>query len=932
MTRQLEDQVGLLADLLGDAVRSRLGEDAFALGEDLRRLCETGALDPSGAARRTAAARIEVLDLDAILGQLRAFTTFFHLVNKAEQREIVRVNREREAAAPANRPRPESIADAIRQLAARGLSLDAAVELLGRIDIQPTFTAHPTEARRRSILHKQRHIGDLLRQLAGGDITPAEAADARTDLANQIALLLVTDEIRAERPTVHDEIAQGVHFLRTTVWETVPEIHRDLERALRQVYGATRDVGPLVRFRSWIGGDRDGNPFVTADVTRRALDEHRRTALQLHLRELYDLRHELSLSSERAPTPPELLAAIAADAEAVPLPEPHRRHFQREPYRVRVTQMMEKLTHLLRQLDTPTTAPTIIYNADDYVADLRLLQRGLDASGFPGIARQGRLARVLALAETFGFHLATLDVRQHSRVHEEAVAALLRLAGVCPDYLALAEDARVALLESELRQPRPLLPRGAELPETARTALDAMEVVRLAHERDPAAVACWIVSMTHSVSDILEPMLLAKEVGLLRVVPRSDDDAGGAAEIVCPLDFVPLFETIEDLDHAGDRLRALFASAVYRDHVRARGGFQEIMLGYSDSNKDGGYWMANWALHGAQEELAQVCREQGVALRLFHGRGGSVGRGGGRANQAILAMPAAARNGRIRFTEQGEVISFRYAEPGIARRHLEQIVHAVIVASAPSSEASSGVVVGAAGDAADRRLVDGIARRSMAAYREFIDADGAWTWYTRATPIEHISRLPIASRPVARTAAKDVDFESLRAIPWVFAWTQTRYGVPGWFGTGRGLGEEIDAGRLATLQRLYRDWPFFRSTLDNVQREMARVRLGIAARYGELGASEVPGGAAFHATIEAEFARARQAILAITGVPELLADQPVVRQRIDHRNPSADVLSLLQVELLRRHRAAAQSNEAEPLRQALFLSINGLAAAMQGTG
>jgi phosphoenolpyruvate carboxylase len=486
----------------------------------------------------------------------------------------------------------------------------------------------------------------------------------------------------------------------------------------------------------------------------------------------------------------------------------------------------------------------------------------------------------------------------------------------------------VAVLEGELGNPRPLLPRGAELPEAARAALDALDVVRAARERDPASVACWIVSMTHTVSDILEPMLLAKEAGLLRVAAAADAGQGDPAQIACPLDFVPLFETIDDLDHAGERLRALFASPVYRSHVRARGGFQEIMLGYSDSNKDGGYWMANWALHRAQEALAAVGREHGVELRLFHGRGGSVGRGGGRANQAILAMPQAVQNGRIRFTEQGEVISFRYAEPGIARRHLEQILHAVILSSAAPDAAAAG-----AGDDADHRLLDGIARRSMAAYREFIDADGAWTWYTRATPIEQISRLPIASRPVARTAAKDVDFESLRAIPWVFAWTQTRYGVPGWFGTGRGLGEELDAGRLETLQRLYRDWPFFRSTLDNVQHEMARVRLGIAALYGELGETgDGGGGGTFHAVVAAEYARARRAILAITGAEELLADQPVVRERIDRRNPYGDVLSLLQVELLRRHRVAAGVDDAERLRQALFLSINGLAAAMQGTG
>jgi phosphoenolpyruvate carboxylase len=391
--------------------------------------------------------------------------------------------------------------------------------------------------------------------------------------------------------------------------------------------------------------------------------------------------------------------------------------------------------------------------------------------------------------------------------------------------------------------------------------------------------------------------------------------------VSCPLDLVPLFETIEDLDAAADRMAALFRLPLYRLQLEARGGLQEIMLGYSDSNKDGGYWMANLALHRAQRSLADACRAEGVAFRLFHGRGGTVGRGGGRANRAILGLPANVHNGRIRITEQGEVISFRYALPALARRHLEQVVHAMVRATA-----RVGLLPEPAQGGGEDALVGQIAERGRAAYRELVDAPGFWEWYVAATPVEHISRLPIASRPVSRKSLSEVDFEGIRAIPWVFAWTQARYLVPGWFGTGRALGDALAAGRGETLARLYRSWEFFRMVVDGAQREMARARLEIAERYAA-GA----GGDGFHERIAADFARAREAILAVTGGAELLEDGPVIRKSIALRNPYTDVLSLIQLELMRRWREADPAAR-EELRDALFLSINGIAAAMQSTG
>jgi phosphoenolpyruvate carboxylase len=743
-------------------------------------------------------------------------------------------------------------------------------------------------------------------------------------------------------------VEQGLYFLRHAIWETVPEIHRDLERSLAARFGAEdHEVPVFLRFRSWIGSDRDGNPNVTADVTRRTALVQRRAALSLLLGELRELSHELSISDRQAPVPDELAESLARE-EALHGDLPRAgRQFRHEPYRRKLAYVSARLEALIGASPDATDGPEEAspgYDLDAFLGDLRLLDRSLRAGGLADVARASRLHRLLVLAGSFGFHLAGLDLRQHSRIHEAALAEILALAGVEEDYAALPEARRREILAAELADPRPLLPpfpeSRARLSDATRSVLASLDAVRGAVARDRRAVGCYIVSMTHEVSDLVEVMVLAKEAGLWRL-----EDG----RVVCPLDLIPLFETIDDLEAAGERMETLFADPVYRRHLAGRGDFQEIMLGYSDSNKDGGYWMANWALHRAQESLGRVCREHGVDFRLFHGRGGTVGRGGGRANQAILAMPRAVHDGRIRFTEQGEVISFRYSLPGIAHRHLEQIVGAVLLgaagdARAPDSADSAGTI-GEAPSPEAARLMAAIGERARAAYRELIDAPGFWDWYTAVTPIEHISRLPIASRPVSRGSASEVDFESLRAIPWGFAWTQTRYLVPGWYGVGRGLAEILHDGpeHLETLRRLYREWPFLTAVVNNAQREMARARLAISACYAELAddgaddgtdSGEAAGGRGegFHRTIARDFELARRAILEITGQDELLDNSPVIQRSIALRNPYTDVLNLLQIELLRRNRRASNETERQALREATFLSINGIAAAMQSTG
>ncbi|MGD2068937.1 MAG: phosphoenolpyruvate carboxylase [Gemmatimonadota bacterium] len=929
ISRPLSEQVNLLGQMLGQALRERFGPDLLERVEELRLLCKRAAVEGDPRLREPAKERIAGLSDERIVQLLRAYTAFFHLVNQAEKQEIIRVNRARTREEGTGAGRPESIAEALRDLRRAGCTLEDVRAILARLDVQPTLTAHPTEARRRSVLEKQRHIAALLSRLRLGATTPEEDRDTLDAIYDDIVLLLVTDEVRAERPDVRDEVEQGLWFLAGTIWEAVPRIHEDIRRAVEEGWGEEIRVPPFLRYRSWIGSDRDGNPYVTADVTRWTFEVQRRVALQRYVEELDALARELSVSERQVPADEGLLRSLERDAEEVPLPPGEARAWQHEPYRRKVAHMKRRLRRLLGDAgdgdDAPQAPP---YDGRAFLRDLERIDRSLRATGLGDVARHGRTARLLTLARTFGFQLATLDVRQHSRVHERAVSVLLSAAGVEDGYERLPEEARLELLERELRNPRPLLPRSWELPEDVAGLLDAFEVVREAAAREPRSVGSYIVSMTHSVSDLLEPMLLAREVGLW-----SFDDG----EVRSPIDFVPLFETIDDLASAGERMRALYTHPLYRSQLRARDGLQEVMLGYSDSNKDGGYWMANWALHRAQDTLGRVSREHDVDLRLFHGRGGTVGRGGGRSNRAIVAMPPSVQNGRIRFTEQGEVISFRYGLEAIARRHLEQIVSAVIRTVAPGAPAAQGEV---STEEEAVPLMDELAQRAMAAYRELIDADGFWAWYTRTTPIEHISRLPIASRPVSRGGADEVAFDDLRAIPWVFAWTQVRYVAPGWYGTGRALEEVLGSGedgdRAAELARLYREWPYFRTVMDSAQREMSRARLPVAVEYDRLAAEEAAsgaegeGGSAFHRRLADDHRRARQAILRLTGQDELLDVDPVIQRSIQLRNPYTDVLNLLQVELLRRARRSRRAGD--ELGQALFLSINGIAAAMQSTG
>ena len=877
------------------------------ISSTLASLCASADDAPDHPAWDQAAAQIASMSTAEIADLIRVGTARFHLLNKAEQLNIIRVNHHRERDCTPDHPRAESIDEAMSMLKGSGCSQDRILELLNDLDIQPTLTAHPTETRRRTILDKQTDLARCIIKLRDQDLTARQRDETAQEMDRIISMMLMTDEIRAQRLGVDDEVKNGIYFLATTIWETVPRLFRDIAYASSRAFGAehntiiANDLPAILRYRSWIGGDRDGNPFVTAQVTKDTLSKLNSAARLLWDKELADLRHILSVSTNRADLGTEIQDAIQSDLEWITDQE-HYAQRRYEPIRVRIVQMRARLKQ------DPS------YTASCLLDDLLILRRALRTAGLIGPSEDGPLSDAIIRARVFGLHMATLDIRQHSEVHNAAVSELLSIAGVCDDYEELNENDKLEILRRELTSVRPLLPLGTKLSDSTSELLATMRVVRDAVMLEPDSIRSWVISMTHHVSDMLAVLLLMKETGLYRPATKN-------TPALSRIDVVPLFETIEDLQRAPALMDETLADPAFQTHLSAvcngRENEQEIMLGYSDSNKDGGFLMANVALAIAQREIAEVFTKHNVKLRYFHGRGGTIGRGGGRAGRAILAAPLGARTGRLRFTEQGEVITFRYALPDMARRHLEQIVHASLIASSGTTTSQH--------DPQLETIAMGLASSARDAYRSLIDDPEFWPWFIAVTPIEHIGSMPIASRPVSRASGSALTFDRLRAIPWVFSWGQMRALVPGWFGIGTAMSSASKDQRASLHASVNR--PFISTVLENASQEMARARLPILKRY----ALAAPNGEAMYARIESEYTRTKSEILAITGNKTLMDHSPVVAASIKDRNPWTDILNLSQIELLKRYAKASESDQAV-LKAVIQASINGIAAAMQSTG
>ena len=906
--RTFVDDRALLLELFTAVLAASEGEHAVALHE---RAAALGKRSRAGehAATRELEELVAALPLDAAQILMRSLSRWFQLLNLAEDNERVRRLRRRERA-HADAPRAGSLRAAIQHLAERGTTADELREMLAGAELRLVMTAHPTEARRRTTVEKLARIFARLRDLDERASAPGDAATARRALAGTIQELWGSDEVRAASPTPLDEVHGGLVYFASTLHLVVPELYRELEAAVEECYpGEAIPVPPLLTFGSWMGGDRDGNPNVTAAVTAEALEMMRTACLHLLEGRIELLAQRVSLSDRLVDRAPELEAALAALAvlfpdeaarlEARNPEEPYRRFFSLLVARVRATRVGNAGAYA---------------GPRELLADLRLAQRSLRA-GHGQFVAATQLHDTIRQVEVFGFHFARLDIREHADRHGAAIAEILSALGVHEAYASLGAAERSALLAREIAERRPLIPSdlsglSADTQEVVRTFRTLGELLRGRHA---GAVQSYVISGTEEPAHLLEVLLLMKECGLA--------EAGGERAL---LRIVPLFESEDSLERSPETLRALLELGVYRAALRAVGDEQEVMIGYSDSNKDAGYVASGWATYRAQVALADELERHGLAWVFFHGRGGALGRGGGPANRAIHAQPPGTVAGRMKMTEQGEVLSAKFSLPEIAHRELELTGSAVLVSTLEPASGPDPERLERYGE-----VVTEMARLSAEEYRDLVYGDPALeAFFHAATPVDEISRLQLGSRPARRRETRDI--AGFRAIPWVFSWTQARIVLPAWFGLGSALEAAVSEHGLELLQEMEREWPFFAALLSNAEMACAKADLTVGRRYAELVEDRAVRERIWH-RIEAEFSRTCDALLAVTGQGRLLAREPLLRASIDRRNPYVDPMSLLQVELLRRSRAAGGAGD-EELARASFLAINGIAAGMRNTG
>ncbi len=911
-TEPMRADIRLLGTILGDTVREQNGDEVFELVERARR--------ESFRVRRSEIDRSEMsrmffrIDIHLAIPVIRAFSHFALLANVAE--DIHRERRRNIHVAAGEPPQDSSLAATCAKLDVAQLDSATVADALRGALVSPVITAHPTETRRRTVFVTQHRITELMRRHTEGHTETDDGRSIDLELRRQVLTLWQTALIRLSRLKISDEIEVGLRYYRAAFFTVIPQVNAEVRDALRARWpDADLLSTPILRPGSWIGGDRDGNPNVTADVVRLATGSAAFTALAHYLAELGDLEQELSMSARLIKVTPELQALADGCPEEARADEPYRRAVRVIRGRLSSTAsaiLDRQPQHVLELGLPPYSTP------DELRADLDTIDVSLRGNGSALVA-DDRLALLREGVHAFGFHLSGLDMRQNSDVHEEVVGELLAWAGVHPDYRSLPEDERVALLAGELGTRRPLVGDRAQLSDLARGELDIVAAAaRAVQTYGPAAVPHYIISMCQSVSDVLEAAILLKEAGLL--------DASGP-EPYCPVAISPLFETIDDLHNGAAILHAMLELPLYRALVAAQGDCQEVMLGYSDSNKDGGYLAANWAVYRAELALVEVARKTGIRLRLFHGRGGTVGRGGGPSYQAILAQPPGAVNGSLRLTEQGEVIAAKYAEPQVARRNLESLVAATLE--------STLLDVEGLGDAAEPAyaLLDEVATLARRSYAELVhDTPGFVEYFTASTPVSEIGSLNIGSRPTSRKPTSSI--ADLRAIPWVLAWSQSRVMLPGWYGTGSAFEQWIAAGpgpeaeRVEVLHELYRRWPFFRSVLSNMAQVLAKSDLGLAARYAELVADESLRNRVFGKIVD-EHQRTIAMHKLITGQDDLLADNPALARSVFNRFPYLEPLNHLQVELLRRYRSG---DDDELVQRGILLTMNGLSSALRNSG
>jgi phosphoenolpyruvate carboxylase len=927
--RPLVEDIRLLGRMLGDVIREQDGGPAYELIENIRKLSVAFRRDADHEADKALKKLLKSLSADQTVSVIRAFTYFSHLANLAEDRHHIRRRAVHERAGESQEG---SIDVAISRLRWAGISPKTISQTLAHSFVSPVLTAHPTEVQRKSILDAERAIAQLLtlrdeikQHSAAQDpkrdaLTPRELASNEAQIRARVMQLWQTRLLRYSKLTVADEIENALSYYESTFLREIPKIYSNLENMLGQ-----HPVHSFLRMGQWIGGDRDGNPNVSAQTLEYALRRQSEVALRHYLTEVHFLGSELSISAMLTDCSPDMQALAESSPD-------HNEHRKDEPYRRALIGMYARLAASLQELTGTdaarhAVAPQNPYRlAQEFIADLRTIENSLIAHHGQALTAQ-RLHPLIRAVEVFGFHLATVDLRQSSDKHEDVVAELLHSARIESRYSALDETAKRSVLMRLLNDARGLRVQGAAYSAHTQGELAIFSMAKVMRERfGNEAIRHYIISHTETVSDLLEVLLLQKEVGLV----SGTIDGNAHSDLIV----VPLFETIEDLRNAAPIMREFYALPGIAALVKRSGAEQDIMLGYSDSNKDGGIFTSNWELYQAEIALVELFdalqTQHAIQLRMFHGRGGTVGRGGGPSYQAILAQPPGTVRGQIRLTEQGEVIGSKYANPEIGRRNLETLVAATLEATLlQTTKPATKIFLAAAAE---------LSQSSMAAYRALVyETPGFTEYFFSSTPLREIAELNIGSRPASRKATQAI--EDLRAIPWGFSWGQCRLTLPGWFGFGAAVQSFIHGNkgqntpaqtkeRTALLQKMVRQWPFFRTLLSNMDMVMAKSDLALASRYSEL-VGDARLRKKIFAAIEAEWHRTSEALSLITGDKQRLANNAALQRSIRHRFPYIDPLHHLQVELVRRYRAG-QSDER--VQRGIHISINGIAAGLRNTG
>jgi phosphoenolpyruvate carboxylase len=914
----LREDIRLLGRMLGDTLREQEGEPTFDLVENIRQTAIRFRREQDPRARHELEMILNQLSNKSTVAVVRAFSHFSQLSNIAED---MHHNRRRRTHLRAGSPlQAGSIALAFDRVFSSGADGAALADFFAKAVVSPVLTAHPTEVQRKSILDCQLTIAHLLNERDRMELTPDELRNNEEGLRCAIQILWQTRMLRPERLSVYDEIKNGLAYYRYTFLSEVPRLYAEIEDLLERWMGAAAPRIPaFLRIGSWIGGDRDGNPFVTHEVMLNAAERQSALALDFYMGEVHQIGRRLSLT-ERLVDVDDQLAIMA---EASPDRAPSRAD---EPYRraligiyARLAATSQELGHVIRQ--RRPIGPSLPYlESGEFIQDLDILIRSLKQHKSELLAR-GHLRHLRRAVEVFGFHLAPLDMRQHSNVHEQVVSELFKYALHRDDYCVLSEAERMQWLLAEISSVRPLQSPFLDYSAIVQSEMSILQTAAEIHRRfGQAALPNYIISKTDGISDMLEVALMLKEVGLLLPgdTPRLH------------VNIIPLFETIADLRKCGEVMDELFSIPYYRKLLDSRGNVQEVMLGYSDSNKDGGFLAANWELYKAETELTKIFAKHKVELRLFHGRGGTVGRGGGPSYQAILAQPPGSVNGQIRITEQGEVIGSKYADPEIGRRNLETLVAATVEATLLSHDPLGERT------ADYHQTMETLAGDALSAYRNLVyETPGFKRYFQESTPIREIAGLNIGSRPPSRKQSDEI--EDLRAIPWVFSWGVNRAMIPGWYGFGTAVekfversveGGDRSARGLEFLQEMHRNWPFMQTLLSNMDMVLAKTDMGIASRYAEL-VTDIRLRNDVFGRIQAEWDRSVKWLFAVTGRTELLQDNPTLARSIRNRTPYIDPLNHLQVELLRRYRSG---DTADTVKRAIQLTINGVAAGLRNSG